>query len=326
MSQPSAVLITAYVRPANLKRLLDFLSTTNRRIYVSLDVPRKANEKLLELSESCKNLLEEYRDVITRTKVADANLGCYRGVTEGISWAFEYEENLIIIEEDIVISNAFLEFADWALIFFQKNPRVGSITGTNLVPKSEISEPQNSFRLSTYPSSWGWATWKDRWSNYLEDSSTFPSNRIYIGALQNRKSTSRYWSKIFDEVAIGEIDSWAYRWLYSNLIRERLAVTPNENLVINTGFDELATHTRDTHLPWWLPTKIVQQFEFEEHLSDLSPDFLADSWMEVNHFRTKPFQQIRRNIYEKFPSILRLRKSIPDLRKNLHGGHNVKHF
>jgi hypothetical protein len=57
----------------------------------------------------------------------------------------------------------------------------------------------------------------------------------------------RYWKDVFDEVFRGEVDSWAYRWLFSCWTQSALTVLPNVNLVQNVGFGTDATHTADDH-------------------------------------------------------------------------------
>jgi hypothetical protein len=59
----------------------------------------------------------------------------------------------------------------------------------------------------------------------------------------------RYWTTVFDAVAAGRIDSWAYRWTLSCWLHSGLTALPECNLVSNIGFDDAATHTSDPSLP-----------------------------------------------------------------------------
>lgn len=57
----------------------------------------------------------------------------------------------------------------------------------------------------------------------------------------------RYWSKIFERVRTGQIDSWAYPWTASVWFHGGLTATPNVNLVSNIGFGPDSTHTASTN-------------------------------------------------------------------------------
>jgi len=52
----------------------------------------------------------------------------------------------------------------------------------------------------------------------------------------------RYWKKIFQRVADGKIDSWAYQWVFSCWVNSMLTILPNVNLVSNIGFGPGSTH------------------------------------------------------------------------------------
>ena len=54
-----------------------------------------------------------------------------------------------------------------------------------------------------------------------------------------------YWTRKFDAVYCGEIDSWASPWVFSCCIQGALTILPAVNLVQNIGFTDDATHTRD---------------------------------------------------------------------------------
>ena len=72
------------------------------------------------------------------------------------------------------------------------------------------------------------------------------------GFFQNLFSDRRiyhYWRSIFDKVHDGEIDTWAYQWVYTCLITKGLSIVPSVNLISNLGFREDATHTSSKKSP-----------------------------------------------------------------------------
>lgn len=309
MVQRAAVLITGFNRPVLLAELLELLKISGRKIYVSLDTPRHDDQKNLVKSSECIAVLKKYQELITSSRIADSHEGCFPGVSNGIEWAFEQEESLIILEDDILFSENFLEVMDQLLFYFKDEEKVGSIAGTNLVPSRYLSHPNSALRLSNYTSSWGWATWKRSWVHFNEDNKKFPEEMSKANILKKNYPNKIYWKGIFSKVASGEIDSWAYRWLYSNAIRDKKTITPNANLVLNRGFGNDATHTNDNKLPWWLPREI-EGMNLQDVISGLEFDEIADGWMEKNHFRTGILQNTRKKIYDVFPSILIAKKTL----------------
>jgi hypothetical protein len=307
----AAVLITGFNRPQFLEEQIRLLSGLGCKIYVSLDVPKKGDFINDELSGRCISVVERYTSDIEKVRISSKNLGSYIGITEGITWGFSHEEILIILEDDVRVSKAFLSFATNMLEILHTNKSVGSIAGTNLVPQSHISQSTEQLRYSAFTSSWGWATWRDRWDDYLVDIDTFPILDFSFPEKFWTYRTRWYWAEVFKDTANGKYDAWDYRWLYSNWKNQRLTLVPNSNLVVNIGFGEGATHTKDLNLPWWLPRKIDESFNATSPPNLILRDALADRWVEDNHYRTKLIQQGRASFSNRYPKLSQLyRKAV----------------
>lgn len=309
MTREAAVLVTGFNRPEMLRTLLKFLSEKSRRIYVSLDIPEVGDNKNQSSSLECREIVAGKTFLLAGIRVPQEHEGCFPGVSNAIDWAFEQEDRLIIIEDDIQISDKFLTTMDMLLEDFKDIDHVGSIAGTNLVPKSSLTHPKSALRLSDYTSSWGWATWKRSWQHFNEDLVKFPEGLGNSALSVKSSANQKYWEKVFADVANKSIDSWAYRWLYSNLIRNKKTLVLNANLVLNRGFGEGATHTNDESLPWWLP-RSFEEFEIDSKGVEVKLDEKADEWMENFHFRTGRLQVLRATIYSKYPTLLGIRRYI----------------
>ena len=299
----SPILITAFNRPNRLQDLLESLIDSPCKIYVALDAAKIGDTKNEILVQKSREIINRFEDRLSDVRISNLSQGCFLGVTNAISWAFSKETQLIILEEDIQISESFLIFVSSMLEIYKDVPNVGSIAGMNLVPQESVSDTKVAFRFSAFTSSWGWGTWRDRWEDYEKDLKEFPHTEFIYPTGFWTRSKKHYWSKVFSSVAEGNTDSWAYRWLYSNWKNNRLTLIPNENLALNVGFDAQATHTRDSVIPWWLPTEINYTFRASLFPNSITRDFLADNWMEKNHFRTDPMQQLRHTLGIKFPKM-----------------------
>jgi hypothetical protein len=105
-------------------------------------------------------------------------------------------------------------------------------------------------------SSWGWATWKDRWEKVTWDASLLEHR------LNQRKKTPGFdfagfsYRNLLKQQCEGKIDSWAIRFYASMYLMDGLCLFPGSSLVANNGFDGSGTHTSGKNV-WFEP--VVEQ-------------------------------------------------------------------
>lgn len=245
MKQP--VLVLGFNRPtmlaAALQRLTDLAD--DRRVYVSIDGPPAhqpaMEERVMATREVAREFVEARENWILR--LSPTNHGCRRGVAQAISWAFEHEDALIIMEDDIVPTTEFFDFCDQGLLRFAKNPTIGSLTGYSTVPPEHLSDPKQQCRLSYFPGSWGWATWKSRWSDFDIDNNEY---RRVIPPVELRDANSRiFWRVLGQLMSRKLIDTWDYPWLFAHWQKGWKVLVPQTSLTSNCGFGVDATHTKE---------------------------------------------------------------------------------
>ena len=309
MKPDFAILILGYKRPKLLENLLRTCSKFDLPIFISIDEAPLSDLTAKSYVQACKNVASQYSELIADLRVPDFHEGGFVGVVNAISWGFHKTDKLIIIEDDILPSIDFIRFAMNSLVKYESNKKIGSIGGTNLVPKSYIKNNEHPFRLSAYPTSWGWATWNDRWDDFLEDLKEFP-NTIEFPSNYPNIAKKKYWKSIFKSTALNGYDIYDYRWIYSNWKRGRLAIIPNKNLVLNLGFNmKEATFTKGEN-PWWLPsqTEIIHDPYIESNID--YRDVSADNWMDRYHFRNTYILQMNRKLSLSFPKLSKLYKKL----------------
>lgn len=271
MSVP--ILLACFVRPEKLAQVIKPLIGVKNPIYAVIDAPRDHRESL-RIAEVRKVLSDSdlvVRDILTFPKNQGTN-----SVAMGVDWILQDFESVIVIEEDILVSTQFIEFAEVMLEKYSTDYRVGSITSMNLVPKDQMTAPEFTYRFSCYFYAWGWATWKDRWSQMIPlDEWNIDSLRTPITA-RNRLAQER-WKSGMREVHSGRSPGlWDYRWIYTYWVKKWLTVVPNTNLAINIGFDNEATHTRQK--PSWAPKEIECLPEALIRTNIVKQDLKADKW------------------------------------------------
>jgi hypothetical protein len=121
----TAVLFLVFNRPDPTRRVFDAIRAARpARLYVAADGPRadRAGE-----AERCA----EVRAMATAvdwpcevlTLFRDANLGCKRGVAEGIDWFFAHEAEGIILEDDVLPHPSFFAYCATLLERYRTVPR-----------------------------------------------------------------------------------------------------------------------------------------------------------------------------------------------------------
>ena len=240
------ILVIIFNRPDFTKRMHFIISQVKpQKLYVISDGPR-ASEETADVFKSREIFNVIDWDCKVKYNYSDSNLGLRERISGGISWAFQTEENLIILEDDCIPHLDFFPFCEQLLNKYKDDERIMTINGCNLNPQltNYFSEP---YFFSRYSNSWGWATWKRAWTLFdseligLEDNAVvknFPYNLPY------HSRSGVYWKIILNRVKNYKINSWAYRWMFTLWINNGLAIVPQKNLITNIGNDHRSEHTK----------------------------------------------------------------------------------
>lgn len=179
--------------------------------------------------------------VVTR-HYAERNMGLRARVESGLHAVFAAHEAAIILEDDCIPDPSFFAYCSELLARYAAERQVMAISGDHFQPRPY---PAASYYFSRYPHCWGWATWRRAWQHYDGAMAEWPQVRAtsWLAEVLGDRRAASVWTTIFDQVAAGDIDSWAYRWTYSCWRAGGLTALPARNLVRNIGADAAATHT-----------------------------------------------------------------------------------
>ncbi|MCS3284229.1 hypothetical protein NXV73_19905 [Bacteroides salyersiae] len=100
--------------------------------------------------------------------------------------------------------------------------------------------------LSKRSSSWGWATWKDRWEQVdweIQDWKELVNNKKQQKAFNKNGSDMYSMLKGYME---GKNHSWAIRFCYNQFKLGKYSVCPFLSKINNEGFGENATNCKQT--------------------------------------------------------------------------------
>jgi hypothetical protein len=241
---PAPIAVFAFRRPDHLARVLNALrknpEASQSPLFVFADAAR--HDRDAEQVAEVRRLLVDVEGFLeVHVVLREQNYGLARNITSGVSEVLSQHSEIIVVEDDVLVSPFFLRFMNDALLRYRDEARVGSVTGYCYPVKVQL--PETFFIRGA--DCWGWATWRDRWklfnpngSELLEQLSAHEQTHAFDfdGAMP-------FTQMLRDQIA-GRNDSWAVRWHASCFLRDMLILYPGRSLVHNIGQDGSGTHGR----------------------------------------------------------------------------------
>jgi GT2 family glycosyltransferase len=274
------IVLFVYNRPWHTEETLKALMLNELAdesvLYIYCDGPKK-NTSPEDISK-----IKEVRQVIRKKKwckevaiiESDINLGLANSILKGVTDVVNKYGKIIVLEDDIVVTQDFLYYMNKSLHIFENKKNVYHINGFN--NESNLQYLLDDYYFLNFMSCWGWATWIDRWSQLNLD-----FNYFYDKLLIDEKAMSRFnYGKTlsFDnqlEANIkGEIKTWAILWYATVNFNKGLCLTPKYSLVNNIGMDGSGVHCSEnvfynnvyekTNAP--LKDSLIQKIKYRELL------------------------------------------------------------
>ena len=176
---------------------------------------------------------------------SEKNRGLAKSVISGVTDIINKYGKVIVLEDDLVTSKYFLKYMNEALTIFKEREDIWSISGYG--PNINIpTDYKEDIYMTKRGSSWGWATWKDRWELVDWEVSDYNSFKKDRNMIREFNSSGKDLAPMLDDQISGRIDSWAIRWVYSQFRNDKYTVYPVKSLVRNIGNDLSGTHTTTT--------------------------------------------------------------------------------
>jgi len=191
------------------------------------------------------------------------NRGLANSVISGVSKILELNERVIILEDDLVTSPNFLDFMNQALMFYQEDNTIFSISGYTLNLPSLPGKKDYYFGYRA--SSWGWGIWRDRWKVIdwkVTEYENFIKDRSLVEKFKRGGSDL---PRMLSNQINGRIDSWAIRFCFHQFKCNLMTVFPTKSKLISIGFSNEATNTIGSqrfNTP--LDKEIKRKFYFEK--------------------------------------------------------------
>lgn len=255
------VAVFAFNRPLSLKRTLEALAAcpgaSETDLYLFVDGPR--NDKDAPKVAETRKIGSTVTGFRSFTPVfSEENKGLAKSIIGGVTSVLAKHGTVIVLEDDLRVMPGFLRFMNEGLEEYRDNPEVFSVCGYS----NRFTPPKN-YPYNTYfcarSSSWGWATWQDRWEKVDWEPSMASIRRERFGF--NRWGGSDC-TRMLKAWKTGKNSSWAIRFCFSQYLAGAVSLFPVKSLVDNSaGFDGEGTNCHK-----------FSRFKFELD-ADPSPDF-----------------------------------------------------
>jgi hypothetical protein len=241
------ILLFVYKRPVHTQKVLESLIQNKEAkysiLYVFADGAKDENDSILKYNiETVKDIVNSFQNNFLAIELIERekNWGLANNVIDGISNILNIHQKVIVLEDDIIVSEGFLKYMNSSLINYENNHEVATIQGFQF--PINFNKKVNSY-FDYAVGCWGWATWKNRWDYFEPDGQK----------LWDIINESKQWKKFdinntypFKELLENQIkiknDSWAIRWYASLFIKNMINLYPTKSLTINIGNDGSGNH------------------------------------------------------------------------------------
>lgn len=233
----SPIVLFVYNRPLHTQETVKALQKNelaeHSELFIYSDAPKNDNaiEKVNEVRKYIKTINGFKKVTIIERKY---NWGLANSIIDGVTTIVNQYGKIIVLEDDLLTSPYFLNFMNDALEFYKNKKKVWEV-GAYVYPV-DINKSFRTF-FTPYTTSWGWATWNDRWE-YFERN---PKKLIESMSKEqikkfNLDNSDDIWSQVVSNYN-GTLYTWAVFWYANIFLNNGLTVYPYKSIVKNIGHD-----------------------------------------------------------------------------------------
>ncbi len=236
-------ILFTYNRPIHTWKVLKALSENDvkpQRLLIFQDGMKTETNK-----DDWENVGKVIKDVDwceTEIHISEKNKGLAESIIQGIDYAFQRNDAVIVLEDDCVPHPKYLSFMYACLNKYEKAARVYSIGGCPEPIDIDKAGDADAYFCGRF-SSLGWGTWKDRWKEYERDYSILKRIKSHPDSRERLK----IWGNDLESHLLGNItgqcDSWAVFWALKHIEKDACFLCPYESLITNIGFDGSGVHS-----------------------------------------------------------------------------------
>lgn len=229
------IALFTYRRPEHTRKVLESLRANHpEKLYIFQDGLR--DEKDREDWQQVSDLIRSVDFTETELFISDTNKGLANSIIEGVNYVFSKHNRVIALEDDIRVSNQYLDFMNTCFEKYENNPTVSCIAGGGWpldIPPDYGFDVFFSYRSSSA----AWGTWKDRWQQYSRDYTLLAQ---IIREPEKKHIYDQCGSDVYNIMHAqvdGKCDSWAIFWCLKQIYNKQVCVLPTRYLAQDIGHD-----------------------------------------------------------------------------------------
>lgn len=245
------IILFAYNRPLHTEQALTALSQNelakDSLLYIYADGPK--NDATAEDIDKIKKTREIFHKKQWCKEVhviaSQINRGLADSVINGTSEIVERHGKVITIEDDVIVSEYFLEYMNKALDLYEIKEKVWMVSGYYWPVKSG-STNQSSFFLPVSTTQ-AWGTWKRAWSQFDVKATGYEKLKKSQALRKkfNLDNSYDFTAMLMMQMESRIINSWAIRFWWSMFKGNGLILFPDKSLINNIGWDGSGVHCGD---------------------------------------------------------------------------------
>ena len=248
MTEPAPIILFAYNRPDLLKKTLESLSKNilaeESKLFVFSDGPKSEIDKIKV--DKTRQIIDSIQGFGTVTKFfSETNLGLAESIINGVTRIMDSSGRVIVLEDDLLASPNFLLFMNDALTKYEHTREVFSISGYSHPVKAKDKINEDVFFIPRI-GSWGWATWKDRWTLADWQMSDFDKFKKNVNEQKSFNTGGEDLTPMLKAQMSNRINSWAIRWNYTLYKNRGLCLYPKVSKISHIGNTKEGTHVPAT--------------------------------------------------------------------------------
>lgn len=307
------IVLFVYNRPHHTKEVIDSLlknpSSKQSELFIFSDFQKSVadeasvNECRKYIQEIASSHIGGFKKV--HITFRERNFGLADSIIDGISKVINEYGKVIVLEDDIVVSEVFLDYMNESLDRYEAQEKVWAISAWNYPIEQDGLGDSFFWRI---PHCWGWATWKSRWQYYKRDIKWIEKNftKEDIKAI-SLDGYAPYWEH-FVANQKGTIKTWAiFNYLISHK-HNALTLMPSLSYIKQIGFDGSGTNCDDddSYNSKTINTKFP--IKFPEEIEESSLALLRIQ--NFHQLQKKPFfTRVKNKILRIFRKIFQSNKS-----------------
>lgn len=275
------IIIFAFNRLEPLKRCVESLLVNSEacesNLFVYVDGPRRDKEGEAEKVEAVREYVETisgFKSVTYHFSEINKKLG--PSIISGVTEVINQYGCAIVMEDDLVAGKNMLAFVNQGLERYENVSEVFSICAYTNKVKVPMNYPYDAY-FCPRSSSWGWATWKDRWNSVDWNLENWEEVKRHAKAF-NRWGGSDCFGML-EGWHEKKNQSWAIRFCYNQFVQDKVSLFPIMSKIDNKGFDGSGTNCKQwSRFKFDFDTSAEKAFNFPDNTkvyTKMLKDFLS---------------------------------------------------